>query len=347
MKAFRRFALAVLPVVVCACTSPKAKKKSTSIFSSSESKETSQTSDISHTSQTSNTSNTSHTSAVSSSGVAPVPSAIIDNVSFTVKDVEVKTNKYQYVTLDYIFADGIDEEKLDEDTLLEYKSGTFASQNSSIATVSQVGKVTGVTKGQTTITFTTKYDSKVAILNVYVYDDSTVIVRKWVKMGPSDTIASGDQIIIGCPQENKAASMNDAEHNHLDVVDVTYNADQSEITETNDAGKFIVGDDYKGRGGLTLEIPERSDGRVYLCATNVRNIEFMKTAKTTQALWEIFYHNEDGFDDWIICSHVDSIDGAMMYNVTNPQFNIYQSSEIEHAMYYIAIYKLHTSFQFN
>lgn len=375
MKQTRRFALVLLPVVICACTSPKAKKKSSSIFSSSETSEqhdtSSFTSNTTSPSQDSSsvptpgTSITSNTHAPTTAGTSvtssskpttssssttstepPVPSQIIDYVAFTISDLEVKSTKYEYVALNFAFADGIDPEQLDHDTLLEYESGTFATNDASIATVSEYGKVTGVNPGKTTITYTTKYNAKVATLNVYVYDDSTIVVRKWTKMGPTDTIQAGDQIIIGCPQEGKAASMDDAGHNRLDVVDVTYNTDQSEMTSTTGAGKFVVGNDYKGRGGFTLEIPERDDGRTYLCATNIQNIEFQKTAKTTQALWEIFYYNEDGFDDWIICSHVDNIDGAMMYNVTSPQFNLYQSNEIEHAMYYISVYKLVTSFQF-
>lgn len=278
------------------------------------------------------TSTSSIPTSSSTSSVTPT-SEIFEGVFIRMASIEAKVGvRTQTPLVDVYYTEGHSSEEFDNPL-------TWDTDNHSIATSDQYGRVTASSKGIVTLTCTSVVDNKSASVKVYCYNSETDFEKSWKRMEPSDTLTPGDQLIIACPQENKAAT-DDCSGMKLHSCDVTFNTDKSVMTNPNDAAQFVLGTDYKGRDGYNLEVPEREDG-TYLACTNEKKVSFFDTPKATSNLWEIEYNNEQSC--WDMRS-ATTIDGWMMYNKNIEQFAPYQSNETEF-MIVITLYRLTRTFK--
>lgn len=283
------------------------------------------------TSAATSTSSSTPTSS-STSSVTPT-SEIIEGVFIRMSSIEAKIGVQTKTPLvDIYYTEGHSSEEF-------VNPLTWDTSNHSIATSDQYGRVTATSKGIVTLTCTSVVDNKSASVKVYCYNSESDFEKSWKRMEPSDTLTPGDQLIIACPQENKAAT-DDCSGMKLHSCDVTFNTDKSVMTNPGDAAQFVLGTDYKGRDGYNLEVPEREDG-TYLACTNEKKVSFFDTPKATSNLWEIEYNNDQSC--WDMRS-ATTIDGWMMYNKNLAEFAPYQSSETEF-MKVITLYRLTRTFK--
>ena len=276
---------------------------------------------------------TSSTPTSSSTSSVTPTSEIIEGVFIRDASIEAKVGvKTEPPLVDVYYTEGHSSEEFDNPL-------TWDTSDHSIATSDQYGRVTATSKGIVTLTCTSVVDNKSASVKVYCYNSESDFEKSWKRMEPSDTLTPGDQLIIACPQENKAAT-DDCSGMKLHSCDVTFNTDKSVMTNPGEAAQFVLGTDYKGRDGYNLEVPEREDG-TYLACTNEKKVSFFDTPKATSNLWEIEYNNDQSC--WDMRS-ATTIDGWMMYNKNLAQFAPYQSSETEF-MKVITLYRLTRTFK--
>lgn len=277
-------------------------------------------------------SNSSTPTSSSTSSLTPT-SEIIEGVVIRMSSIEAKVGvRTQTPLVDVFYTEGHSSEEFDNPL-------TWDTSDHSIATSDQYGRVTATSKGIVTLTCTSVVDNKSASVKVYCYNSESDFEKSWKRMEPSDTLTPGDQLIIACAQENKAAT-DDCSGMKLHSCDVTFNTDKSVMTNIGNAAQFVLGTDYKGRDGYNLEVPEREDG-TYLACTNEKKVSFFDTPKATSNLWEIEYNNDQSC--WDMRS-ATTIDGWMMYNKNLEQFAPYQSSETEF-MKVITLYRLTRTFK--
>ena len=203
----------------------------------------------------------------------------------------------------------------------ELKDVTWSISDTNIATVDQYGRVTGKSSGKTTVICTSVEGSRKAYATVFVYPSGGSVTKKWKKISSNNDLSVGDQLIFACPEKGMVAT-EECTGMYLHSASATFSSDKTEITNTSSAAKFVYGDDYKGRGGYTFEIPEREDG-TYLATTNQGKVSFYDTAVGA----------------WDIRSHSPNVDGWFMYNVDTGGFTTYTSNPTQF-MFYISIYKL-------
>ena len=291
---------------------------------------------ISSTTPTTKTSSTypqSSQSPITSSGSTPVPEEIIEGVFIRDPSIEAKVGvRTKTPLVDVYYTEGHSSEEFDNPL-------TWDTSDHDIAITDEYGRVTASKKGIVTLTCRSVVDNKSASVKVYCYNSESDFEKSWKKMESSDILAPGDQLIIACPEYNKAAT-EDCSGMMLHSCDVTFNADKSVITDINLAAKFVLGTDYKGRDGYNLEIPEREDGR-YLACTNEKKVSFFDTPKASSNLWEIEYNFEQSC--WDMRS-ATTIDGWMMYNRDLDRFAPYQSSQTEF-MIVMSLYRLTRTFK--
>lgn len=317
---------------------PSSKKKTTSSSTESVTSKENPSSQItsiisSGVAPTSVVSSTSSTPTSSSTSSVTPTGEIIEGVFIRMASIEAKVGvRTQTPLVDVYYTEGHSSEEFDNPL-------TWDTSDHSIATSDQYGRVTATSKGIVTLTCTSVVDNKSASVKVYCYNSESDFEKSWKRMESSDTLTPGDQLIIACPQENKAAT-DDCSGMKLHSCDVSFNTDKSVITNPGDAAQFVLGTDYKGRDGYNLEVPEREDG-TYLACTNEKKVSFFDTPKATSNLWEIEYNNDQSC--WDMRS-ATTIDGWMMYNKNLAQFAPYQSSETEF-MKVITLYRLTRTFK--
>lgn len=241
--------------------------------------------------------------------------------------ITVKTDKYVYATVGIEYADGYDWESAGDEI-------EWTTSNSSIATVSSVGKVTGISKGHVTLTAKLKVSKHTCSTTIYVIENDSDITKTWKKLGSSDEINDKDTIIIACSQESKAATDVDTGH-ELHSTDVTLSVDKNTMTNVGGAAQFYVYRDYKGRDGYNFEVLG-SDRSKFLGCTNTDNVSYFDTAKTTSTLWSLDYDSENCCWDMRSATNVD---GWMMYNKDTQKFANYQSNETAF-MFVVSLYRL-------
>ena len=217
----------------------------------------------------------------------------------------------------------------------ELKAVTWSISDTNIATVDQYGRVTGKNSGKTTVICTSVEGSRKAYATVFVYPSGGSVTKKWKKISSNSDLSVGDQLIFACPEKGMIAT-EECTGMYLHSSSATFSSDKTEITNTSSAAKFVFGDDYKGRGGYTFEIPEREDG-TYLATTNQGKVSFYDTPKVSAVLWDVHYDTAVGA--WDIRSHSPNVDGWFMYNVDTGGFTTYTSNPTQF-MFYISIYKL-------
>ena len=314
MKKFVTLLILTTPLLIASCSSSTNNGSSNTLSSSQNDTNTS------ITSQTTN-SNTSTSEYIDNSKIA--------SIKLNVNEVDVKVGSKTYqltVTYSYNVPDS-EIETVNKDV-------NWSSSDSSIASVDQYGRVTAKAVGSAVITCTTVEGSKKAFATIYTYDDDHPITKKWMKITSDDDLTLGGQYIFACPQEGVAAGTDDTGM-YLHSESVNYSTDKNEILSVGLAARFILGNDDK-REGYTLEVPEREDG-TYLGATNTKKVSFFTKVNTIQVLWGIYYDTEQSCWDIRPTSNVD---GWFMYDKNKDGFSIYQSNEIDHAMYVVSLYKL-------
>ena len=269
-----------------------------------------------------------------STSQTPPTGEIIEGVFILDPSIEAKVGvRTKTPNVEIFYTDGHSIDDFDENPL------TWDTSDHSIAVSDEYGRVTAYSKGIVTLTCHSIVDNKSASVVVYCYNNESDFEKSWKRMEPTDVLTPGDQLIIACPQYNKAATDN-CTGMQLHSCDVTFNSDKSVMTETNLAAKFILGTDYKGRDGYNLEIPEREDG-CYLACTNEKKVSFFDTPKASSNLWEIEYNNAQNC--WDMRS-ATTIDGWMMYNRDLDRFAPYESNETEF-MVVMTLYRLTRTFK--
>ena len=217
----------------------------------------------------------------------------------------------------------------------ELKDVTWSISDTNIATIDQYGRVTGKNSGKTTVICTSVEGSRKAYATVFVYPSGGSVTKKWKKISSNSDLSVGDQLIFACPEKGMVAT-EECTGMYLHSASATFSSDKTEITNISSAAKFVFGDDYKGRGGYTFEIPEREDG-TYLATTKEKKVSFYDTPKVSAVLWDVSYDTDVGA--WDIRSHSPNVDGWFMYNVDQSCFSTYTSNPTAY-MFYMSLYKL-------
>lgn len=251
----------------------------------------------------------------------------IDSISLSVREIEVEVGKRSATPIvNYVF--NIPEEEV----TLELKTVTWKISDTDIASVDEYGRVTGKASGKTTLTCTSVEGKKKAYATVFVYPSGGSITKRWIKLSSNVALYPGDQLLFACPERNRLATT-DATGMFLHSTSATFEG--LEVSNIGSAAQFILGEDYKGRGGYTLEVPEREDG-TYLAATNTGKVSFYDTAKSSATLWDIEYDTSQSC--WDIRSHTN-VDGWFMYNASQDKFTTYQSN-VQVDMFTVTLYRL-------
>lgn len=221
---------------------------------------------------------------------------------------------------------------------LDTKQGVWTIADSSIATIDQYGRVTGVKKGKTVATFTTNVGARRANCAVYVYNSGETVTKEYQKVNDMDSIASGDIIVFACPEAGVTATVNRVD-GYLSFANSTFSGDKSKLTNLGTgAAEFFVG--QGSEGGLTLEADIDGVSK-YLCAKYLKNITFVP--KHGAIDWS-FEHTsfEDGSSEGnYVYSVYDSIEGWLMFNTKAHRFTLYDSS-VQIDMLLPTIYRLTT-----
>ena len=250
----------------------------------------------------------------------------IDHISLNKSSLDLIKDKYEYLTVNFF---------PDDSTTEELHDGVWSVEDSSIATVSQYGKVTGVSAGRTVVTFTTNEGKRRGNCVVYVFNSAEDIVREYVKVTDAESIVPGDQIVFGCPELGVSASI-DGVSGYLKTTPTTFSSDKSKITSLgSNAGEYIVGNGKDD--SLTLESQENK----YLAGISNRYEN------------KVVFRNEKGAIDWIFeipqgytniyCVNYDIDDDLwLMFNKISDsdiRFNLYDSNPTT-LMFMPTIYRL-------
>lgn len=283
------------------------------------------------TNTSTNTSSTSSSTDTSDDPIIPIDpeeedTSKIDSISLSVRDLEVQVGKRSdSITVKYVF--NIPESEV----TLELKEVRWKISDTNIASVDDYGRVTGNASGTTTLTCTSVEGNKKAYANIIVYPNGASIVKKWVKVS-ANVLNVGDELLFACPEKQKLATIDDT-NMYLHSTSATFEG--IEVSNIGNAAQFILGEDYKNRGGYTLEVPEREDG-TYLATTNTGKVSFYDTAKSSATLWDIEYDTTQNC--WDIRSHT-TVDGWFMYNSSQDKFTTYESN-VQIDMFTVSIYRL-------
>lgn len=262
-----------------------------------------------------------------------VVNSIISSVLFKQSDITVAVGaKSSTPLLDIEYSEG---------TTIDDVDWEWTIKDETIGEVDAAGRVTGLNKGKTFLTFTIvskkdAKDTKTIELPVFVINDQSDLVKKWTKVTGDNFIQEKDQIIIACSQESKAVITNDNTGHVLYTTNITLNSDKSEITNIGSAEKFCVYRDWKGRDGYNFEL----ENEQFLGTSNTKNVSFFDSAKSSQTVWDVKWDSEQNCIDM---RSATNIDGWMMYNKQIDKFTTYQSNEQDGKMYVVSLYRLDVS----
>ncbi len=330
----------ILPLLVvslllggCKTTPKKKTSKGSSIHSETTSHEGDSSSQVAISSGTSLTTQIPPSSSLSgtsssSSEIDPPGGEVFEGIfiRWYPETVKVSSTKSSATIVDVVYAEGHSGEEFDNPL-------TWDTSDHSIAEADQYGRITAKQKGIVTLTCTTIVDNLSASCRIVCYNNDSDFNKTWNRLGASDNLQSGDQLIIACPEFNKAATT-ESTGSYLHATSVTYNSDKSQITDASGAAKFILGEDYRGREGYNLEVPELAEP--YLAFTNEAKIHWENQPKKSNTLWYISFDLDNNVWDM---RTVTIGDGWMMYNHDKDGFAPYQNSETE-MMKVMTLYRL-------
>jgi len=324
MKNLTRLLFLLIPLTLSSCVSSNSSKKGKK--TSQESGETtSLTSSSRPTTQTSgsgsnpSSGSSGSTSGTSSTSQTPPEDSPITGISLSDRELDVvkgTTSKFS-ITVDFTYAPGVDPEEVDHSVI-------WSSSDENIATISAVGKVTGVKVGQTVVTCTTVVGSCSASCAIYVVESESSYTIEWQKVTHQDQLSAGDLVIFGCEEKSKAATK-DLTGSYLHSTSITISGNK--VTSLGNAEQFMLNDN----GDYGMWTFENSDGK-YLAAHNTKNLDYVN--KTGNISWIIDY---DTYDACFIES-TSTVNGWFMYDERSDRFNIYDS-EPQVDMFYITLYK--------
>ena len=281
--------------------------------------------------ESTNTNTTSSPSEASLTSTSEyIDTSKIDSISLSEHNIEIKVGKRSNTPI-VNFTYNVPESEI----TIDDKQVSWEIKDKSIASVDEYGRVTGIAYGKTLLTCTSLEGNRKAYATIYVYDDSHPISKKWKKITNTNDLEIGSELIIADPQTNKAATEDDTGM-YLHSCNVSFNSSGTELINFEGAAQFVLGDDYRGRNGYTLEAFDRDDGS-YLATTHTEKISFYDTPKVSAVLWDIFYDLTENC--WDIRSATD-VDGWLMYNVLADRFTTYTSNEQTGKMHVVSLYKL-------
>ena len=293
--------------------SSSASSEVSSSASSSETTAPSASSSSQSSSASSSQSSSSSSSSPSSESTSETPETRVESISLNKKELILVKDKYEYLSVNFSPESTYTDEE---------KAGTWLSSDPSIATVSEYGKVTAIKNGTAVISYITTLGHFVGNCRVYVASSPDSIKKEWLKVDDFDSIASGDEIIFGCPEFGVTSSL-DSKEDWLLVESATFSSDGSKLVSFggNTASYYVSpGED----DSLTLE--NQNDQYLVGKSTTVgTKLNHIKSGKG-QIDW-IFERSGD-FD---YCVNYDIEDDYwLMFNKINAsdiRFNLYDSNE--------------------
>ena len=247
----------------------------------------------------------------------------VSQIYFADKTLDLQINKYKYVNPTFI----TDESVSVDDLLDEEKDGIYASSNTSVATINEIGKVVAVGVGVTVITYTTTLGNLVASMTVYVHTSLSDIKREYVRLDDPDEITLGDELIFASPDFGVAASVN-VSGGYIIPAPVTFSSDGSKILTKSD----YVAEYYVGPGDSEYAFTFESQKNCYLACkdtTGGRKLVYSDNGKA-QINWIV--EIPDGYNETFIVSDDLTDDYWLMFNKVSKddsdiRFNIYDSNE--------------------
>ncbi|MDY4819468.1 MAG: Ig-like domain-containing protein [Bacilli bacterium] len=192
-----------------------------------------------------------------------------------------------------------------------YPAPTFSykSNNTSIATVTSSGVVTGVSAGTTTITITATQGSIVKTANCTVTVNTSIRAGEWEV---ATSISDGDYVVIGCASKNvTAGAQND---DYLAKVATTIASDK--ITSLPDATTIFK----VGKSGTYYTFTDTTSNK--LLGTNAAKSVNLTGAGTTN--WSVTFNESTKV---ATITSENSSCGSIQYNSGSPRFTTYTSSQ--------------------
>lgn len=240
------------------------------------------------------------------------------------------SEKSYYITFQFCDKDG---NSIYNDLPEEEQAFSFSSSDTTVADVSNYGKITPKKAGKVLITLKTLYKERkaqCAITIVNSLDDLTYEYRR-LENDQIDTLSAGDVIVFGVSSLGVTAT---SEITAGDLHSTSSTFSGGKITNMGeDIAEFVV-------GGLlnewTLETEVNESGKTkqkYLTAFNLNRVGFVN--KTGNIKWEIGVDPDD--ENLYVQSHAN-IFGWMMYNVDTQRFSLYDSNETQR-MKLVEIYR--------
>ena len=332
----KKLLLALVPFLISSCTflipirnsqTSSGNTSTTSNVLTSEEQTTSNgTSKTSSSGSNSSSSKTSSSSSSTSSGKTSSNSSSktssdsgetrVENVYFSKKYLDLIVNKYEYLVVNF---GPSDIEFTDEE-----KDGTFASSDTSVATVSTYGKVEAKKVGSSVITYTTKLGGLKAALTVYIHTSSDTIVREYQKVTDVNTIEVGDELILGCPEFGIAASLNEY-NGYVLPSSASFSSDYSKINSwDSDVAEYYVGPSKDGNA-FTLETQDNK----YLAGRETQRQTKLSYSSNGKAQINWIIERPEGYQEDFIVSYDIEEDYWLMFNKINNsdiRFNLYDSN---------------------
>ena len=239
---------------------------------------------------------------------------------FSEDSLIVGTNKQDTLILDYEYNNPNHEMDLE-----------FSSSDTSILEFSrpQYGVFkTKAKEGKVTVTCIDKNDVKVAKETIYVVNDISKCEVRYEYVDDVYSLKDKDVVVIACNQENKAMGLTE-NGGLISSVDVSFSKDNKYLYKgEKEFAKYML-------SGKMFDFTFENQEGKYLSAKNTKNLALFSKDKGNSH-FEMGYDEDDGK---MYLQSTSSILGWMMYNVSKDGFSLYESNEIEHAMYLISLYK--------
>lgn len=263
-------------------------------------------------SSNSETNNSSLSSGSSFDDEGDEEQSLIDYITLNKNELFLKQGKYEYLTVNYY----------PEIEDIDLKQGVWVSDNADVVTVSSVGKVTGISKGDAYVSFTTNEGHRRARCHVYVVNSESDITKEWQKVNDMDSIKVGDTLIFGAPELNAVASL-ERRDGYLKTTSATFTGSGDKLLSFGDgAGSYYVGTGEEE--SLTLE---NQEGNYLAGKITDRGQGLLFVHDKGQKNWVFEHVNSTGLD---YCVNYDiEEDYWLMFNKINDsdiRFNLYDSN---------------------
>lgn len=208
----------------------------------------------------------------------------------------------------------------------DYHDVSWSSSDETIATVDAYGRVSGIEVGSCLVTATSLFGGAKASCKVYVLESAASYKTEYLEVDDLSTLAPGDILIIGCPEEGKAAGHENTGM-YLHPVDASYSGNK--LTSYAGAAEFMLDGE---RNHWTFEYlsddPKEED---YLGCTNEKKVTFFN--KKGNIYWGLSF--DEGH---LYMESTSNVPGWMMYNAKDGKFTLYESNP-QVDMFTISLYR--------